>query len=181
MGPKTVAALEQDVRQRFGALAERALALYPHGDDAEAAQSGVQLARDRNVAALLLWAGQRTAQGQPVHAYLFEHAFPGNDAALYGAFHTAEVPYIFGTLDLPGVAISAADRQISDEMQDRWLAFMRTGDPNPTGASTSWRPASSDPHTIWRIGATDAEPAITTERLALFRDFVSQGGRLGMF
>lgn len=179
--PKTVAAFQQEVRKRFGALAERVLALYPHGSDAEAAQSGVQLARDRYISALLLWAEQRTAQGQAVYAYLFEQTFPGSDPALYGAFHSAEVPYVFGTVNLPDAKFTAADRRISDEMQNRWIAFMRTGNPNPGGTPVTWPRASADVKSILRIGAAGSGPAITSERLALFRDFVAQGGRLGFF
>jgi hypothetical protein len=66
-------------------------------------------------------------------------------------------------------------------MQDRWLAFMQAGNPNPPGASKAWLRADSNPRSIWRIGATEAAPLIEAERLALFRDFVAQGGRLGMF
>ena len=179
--PQTVADFDKDVRQRFGALAERALALYPHRSDAQAAQSGAQLARDRNVAALLLWAERRTAQRQPVFAYFFEHTLPGSDPGRYGAFHSAELPYVFGSLDLPGGAFSATDRRVSEDMQDRWLAFMHSGDPNPPGTSQAWPRADLDPRSIWRIGATEAAPLIDPERLALFRDFVAQGGRLGMF
>jgi para-nitrobenzyl esterase len=178
---KTVAAFEQEVHKRFGALSERVLAVYPHATDAEAAQSAVQLARDRYISALLLWAEKRTAQGQPVYAYLFEQTFPGRDAALYGAFHSSEVPYVFGTLSLPDVKFTAVDRQISEDMQNRWLAFMRTGDPNPPGTSPTWPRASSDVNSIWRIGAADSGAAITAERLKLFRDFAEQGGGLGFF
>jgi para-nitrobenzyl esterase len=180
-GPQTVDAFEKDVRQRFGRLADRVLALYPHPSDAEAAQSGAQLARDRYIAALLLWAEKRTAQGQPVYAYLFEHTLPGSDPARYGAFHSAELPYIFGTLKLPDVKFTAVDQRISDDMQERWIAFMRTGSPNPTGASSTWPRASSDLRSIWRIGTADSGPAIVAERLALFRDYVAQGGKLGFF
>jgi len=180
-GPQTVDAFEQDVRQRFGASADRVLALYPHRSDFEAAQSGAQVARDRFIAALLLWAEHRTSQGQPVYAYLFEHTLPGSDAARYGAFHSAELPYIFGTLNLPGVQFGTADQRISNDLQERWIAFMRTGSPNATGTNTTWPRASSDPQSIRRIGATDSGPAIGADRLALFRDYVAQGGRLGLF
>jgi para-nitrobenzyl esterase len=179
--PQTVATLENSVRQRFGALADRFLALYPHGTDAEAARSGAELARDRYIAALLLWAKGRTARGEPVYAYLFEHTFPGNDSAGYGAFHTAEVPYIFGALTLPGVTFTPDDHRVSDEMQQRWLSFMRTGNPNPGGGSTPWPDTGHAPPFVWRIGSVDSGPVIDAERLALFRDFLAQGGKLSIF
>jgi para-nitrobenzyl esterase len=180
-GPQTVAAFEKEVQERFGELAPRVRQLYPYRNDAEAAQSGAQLNRDRSIAALLLWAEQRTAQGQPIYDYSFERTLPASDPARYGAFHSAELPYVFGTLESPGLAASDTDRAVSAEIQDRWLAFMRTGNPNPAGVASRWRRASSDPASVWRIGAKEGAPSITAERLSLFRDYARGGGRLGLF
>jgi para-nitrobenzyl esterase len=179
--PQTVEALKKEVQQRFGELAPRVLQLYPHGNDAEAAQSGAQLNRDRCLASLLLWAEQRAAQGQVVYAYSFERALPAGDPVRFGAFHSAELPYVFGTLDMPGVAATAADRSISTEMQDRWLAFMRSGDPNPKRVAAKWQRANSDVSSIWRIGAGHGASFITADRLAVFREYAAKGGRLGLF
>lgn len=179
MLPKTVAAFEKEVRTRYGALADRFLASYPHGSDAEATRSAADLARERLVAALLLW-GERNGGAQPVYAYHFERTLPGIDPAMYGAFHTAEVPYIFGTMDLPDAKFTAEDRRISDAIQDRWIAFMRTGNPNLPGKTGSWSRTSSDPASVWRIAPADTRSLIDSRRLDLFRAFAAQGGRLGL-
>jgi para-nitrobenzyl esterase len=179
--PPTAAAFEKDLRQRFGALAERALALYPHGSDTEAARSAAELARERYIAALLFWAERRSAQGQPVYGYLFEHVFPGAESARFRAFHTAEVPYIFGAFDLQDVTFTDADRRVSDEMQDRWLAFMRRGNPNSKGGQHTWNQLGGASPSLWRIDPADTGTVISDDRLELFRDYVSQGGRLGLF
>jgi para-nitrobenzyl esterase len=177
--PKTVAAFEQGVRRRYGDLADRFLAAYPHGSDAEAALSAATLERDRHEAALLLWK-ERTGDVQPAYAYYFERTFPGIDPGRYGAFHTAEVPYIFGNMDLPDARFTAEDRAISNDMQDRWIAFMRTGNPNSSAQGPQWRRVSGDPASVWRIAPVDALPLIDAERLDLFRAFVAQGGRIGL-
>lgn len=179
--PKTSAAFEAEVRQRYGSFADRVLALYPHESDAEAARSSAQLTRDRYIAAMLLWAERHSNEKTPVYAYMFEHVFPGADPANFGAFHTSEVPYIFGALNLQDADYTDADRRISDEMQSRWLAFMRTGDPNPANAPTAWPRGSGDPSTVWRIDPADSAPLIEPARLALLREFSQQGGRLGLF
>lgn len=179
--PRTIAAFEAEVRRRFGALADRALALYPHATDAEAAASAVRIARDRRVAGMILWAEWRAAQGFPVYAYHFEHSLPGKDPAAFGAFHTAEVPYIFGAMPPGDVHFSPEDRALSETMQDRWLAFMKAGDPGMAHKGPRWRRATADPATIWRIGAADDKPLLDAGRLALFRAHSAAGGSLGLF
>lgn len=47
---QTAAEFEQSVRERYGAHADRLLALYPHASDAEAAQSAHTLIRDAYMA-----------------------------------------------------------------------------------------------------------------------------------
>ena len=178
--PQTVAAFKQEVEKRYAAVAERLLALYPHATDAEAARSGVRLARDRRAAGLLLWAERRSAEGAPVYAYQFEHVLRGADPALNGAFHTSEVPYILGALDFTGATFDATDRKVSDAMQDRWLAFMRTGNPAKARSLPKWRRATLDPASIWRIAPADAEPLLDAEKLSMFREYEAKGGKLGL-
>lgn len=179
--PRTKVAFEKDVRQRFGVFAERLLALYPHSNDEQAAVSGPQLARDRYVAALLLWSARRAASGQPIYAYLFERKLPGIDSGKFGAFHTADVPYVFGAMHLPDAKFTDDDRQISKEIQTRWIAFMLTGNPNRVSSQTTWQESKGEPDSIWRIGGSDPGPVIDPQRMAIFREYVAQGGKLGLF
>lgn len=179
--PGTIAAFEAEVHKRFGALAPRVLALYPHKSDEEAAASAQRLGRDRRVAGMILWGERRAAEGVPVFAYHFEHVFPGTDPARYRAFHTADIPYFFGALDLPDARFGERDRAIARSMQARLLAFMDSGDPGKGAASDRWRRVTSDPASIWRIDPADAEPLLDSERLALFRDHEARGGALGLF
>ena len=179
--PRTKVAFEEDVRKRFGAFADRFLALYPHSNDAEAAISGPQLARERYIAAMLLWADRRAASGQPVYSYVFEHRFPGVESEKFGAFHTADIPYVFGAMSLPDANFTNNDRQISSQIQKRWIAFMTSGNPNSKGDPVEWPQARGDPGSIWRIGATDTASVIKADRLALFREYVAKGGKLGLF
>lgn len=180
-GPQTVTAFEAEVKKRFGALADRVLKLYPHANDAEAARSGAQLNRDRRVAGLILWAERRKSEGVPVYAYHFERVFPGVDPARYGAFHSSEIPYILGAMSLPGVNFTAKDRQISGAMQDRWLNFMRSGNPNSAKVKVRWPQTTLDPASIWRIDPADSAPLLDAERLALFREYQAKGASLGLF
>ena len=61
--------------------------------------------------------------------YYFDRQRDGEMAATMGAYHGAELPYIFDTHDgwLP---TSQTDRQLTDVMQHYWINFATTGNPN---------------------------------------------------
>lgn len=177
--PATPASFEAHVRQRYGALADRFLAAYPHADDAQAAASMRLIGRDRYMAALLLWADRREKTGQPVQGYLFSHALPGPDAGRFAAFHTAEIPYLFGTLDRRLRPYADADEVITTALQSQVLAFMRDGRlPAPAARLTAASPR------VVELGQAVpiSMPAVSSaQRLQAFVDYDAAGGQLSMF
>jgi len=69
-------------------------------------------------------------------SYLFttrSTAFGG----LLGSCHALEIPFVFDTLDRPGVAMFTGDPpgagELAAAMQEAWIAFARSGDPNHDG------------------------------------------------
>jgi para-nitrobenzyl esterase len=84
----------------------------------------------------------RLAERQRPHAdqtwmYLFTWAKPAFDGRL-GSCHALEIPFVFNTLDAPGAsmftgAVTAEMRALAERMQDAWIAFARSGDPNTPG------------------------------------------------
>lgn len=176
-GPVTPATFEIMVRERYGQMAPQFLALYPHGDVASALQSTRDIARDRCNAGLIFWSEARgRASNAPLFLYRFDHRYPGPDSAFYRAFHSSEIPYVFGVLNAPGRVFTAKDRKIARKMQDVWLKFMRSGAPT----WRSFRPAEPMVMELGdRIGST---PAVSTpERLAAFRKYVAEGGKLSFW
>ncbi|WP_277983272.1 carboxylesterase/lipase family protein [Sphingomonas faeni] len=181
--PTSVSQFEAMVRKRFGAQAERVLGLYAHKTDAEATESSGILARDRYMASLILWTEQRTATaGEPIYRYLFTQHIPVARGPDFGAFHTAEVPYVFGNTDTKLRPYSAIDNKISRQMQNYWLNFARTGNPNGPGLP-NWRRAEVGTPTVLKLTApAEVAPAVSTpERLAVLRDYVAGGGALSLF
>lgn len=77
-----------------------------------------------------------TAAGQRVYVYRFDRVVPGKGAAELGAFHSLEVPYIFGSLGdrewlwLPS---TTDDASLSGLLQNYWTDFAKSGDPNAPG------------------------------------------------
>jgi hypothetical protein len=83
--------------------------------------------------------------GNNVYLYNFAHFANTDPVVKFGfdqyvdtthwASHMAEIPFVFGTLDVwdpndDTLPITADDYALSIELQTRWAAFAKTGDPN---------------------------------------------------
>lgn len=75
--------------------------------------------------------------GKPVYSYMFARLLPGDSA---GAFHSAELWYMFGTLDRCWRPFTEGDRELSREMLTAWTNFCKYGDPQGEDKSVSWLP-----------------------------------------
>jgi para-nitrobenzyl esterase len=94
-----------------------------------------------------------------------------------GAFHSDDIEYVFGTLDSrPDANWRPEDRQLSNQIQQYWTNFARTGDPN--GGAVSGIPALPKWPTYsaadnWQVmhldGTSEARPATDRARY-LFLD-----------
>lgn len=77
----------------------------------------------------------------PSYVYYMTHDLPGDD---WGAFHGAELWYMFGTLDRCWRPFDIEDYKLSSEMMDYWTSFMKTGVPS---GENEWRPhTKEDPY-----------------------------------
>lgn len=96
------------------------------------------------------WRGQlevaeaRAGAGAP--AWLYQTDFVSRGDPRRGAFHCIDVPLLFGTVDAAdaGTGDDADVRAVSRELQDRFIGFATSGDPNLPGAP-SW-PSYELPH-----------------------------------
>jgi para-nitrobenzyl esterase len=90
------------------------------------------------------------------YAYLVTWASPAMGGSL-GACHAIELPFVFGTLDKPGMAQFAGSGAEADRlcarMMDAWLSFAREGDPSAPGLPT-WRPYETESRATMLLGAT---------------------------
>jgi para-nitrobenzyl esterase len=85
----------------------------------------------RSWRAAIVEAELRAQQGSPAFAYQLDWKSP-EDGGKWGAFHTLDIPLMFGTLAAPGslTGTGADARKVSSTMQRALLAFARGGDPN---------------------------------------------------
>lgn len=77
---------------------------------------------------------------KPAYIYHFARPLPGDNC---GAFHSAELWYVFGTLKRCWRPFVAADYDLSNTMLDYWTNFMRSGDPNDQGLN-EWTPYTKE-------------------------------------
>ncbi len=100
------------------------------------------------------WSLLLESQGRkPAYVYLFSRDLPGEDnmqaggfGDMKGAFHSAELWYVFGTLGRCWRPMEAHDYELSEKMVSYWTNFAKTGNPNGEGLP-EWTPCtSSDKH-----------------------------------
>ena len=121
-------------RAEFGDYADKVLACYPAGSDAQALRSARDLFRETGFAwHTWAWARlqARTGQGR-VFAYYFDHRppYPAIPAMKdWGASHGCDIAYVFRHPE-PSTPWTAEDWALSDAIGAYWTNFAKTGDPN---------------------------------------------------
>jgi para-nitrobenzyl esterase len=129
--------LKKTANEEFGPNAAEFLRLFPGDSGAAAARSAAEFAADRfTVFSTWAWLDAQARTGhQPVYRYRFDRAPPTDVLGRKrGSFHSAEIPYVFGTFDSePQVPWTAEDRTLGELLHGYWTNFARTGNPNGPG------------------------------------------------
>ena len=81
------------------------------------------------------------------NVYYFTRNLPGDD---FGAWHSSELWYMFGTLDRCRRPWEKRDRELSARMLDYWTDFMKTGDPNGAGKQV-WKPCTREDPEVFEL------------------------------
>ncbi|MFA4987372.1 MAG: carboxylesterase/lipase family protein [Candidatus Brocadiia bacterium] len=125
---KTVAGYQILMKTLFKDNAEELLKLFPAKEDSDVAMA---INKFSTVAFFVVGArttARKAAKLQPqVFMYHFTRSFPR-----LGAFHAAEIPYVFGNLPA-AMANPQVDAALSQTMNSFWINFALSGDPNGQG------------------------------------------------
>ncbi len=170
--PQTKENYRAKVQQIFGAKSEDALKLFPDATEEQLKKSAGELASARFIAySTWKWIDmQSKTGGASVYRYHFEEAPPTQGGApSRGAYHSADIEYVFETLDWKKVAWTETDRRVSDQMSSYWTNFAKRGDPNGEGLP-KWPAYSPDQYSVMHIGPETHATADPVRSQYLFLD-----------
>lgn len=121
----------------FGEHVPEFLKQYPGETDAEAKRSAQDFTGDEFIAySTWKWIEMHQATAKtPIYRYQFDQAPPAADgsAGPGGAYHSAEIEFVFNVLSSKPLPWRAEDRKLSDLMSAYWTNFAKTGNPNGPG------------------------------------------------
>jgi len=153
--------------KHFGDKAAEFLKLYPAENDEQAKRSAQDLSGDQFIAfSTWKWLEMHGATGNStLYRYEFDDAPPapanaeatGGEAAPRGAYHSAEIEFVFGALASKNLPWRPEDKALSDLMSSYWANFARSGDPNGTGLP-GWPAYDSKQHySVMHLDAKSSE------------------------
>ena len=115
---------------------------------------------------------QHAAGGHPVYRYHFR-AVPPSKKQTAGAFHAAEIFYVFDS-PLPLVPVAADAHLLAREMGDRWFAFAATGVPDSPGREQWPAYDAGDPqHMVFDRPRSTVQPCPPQPGLDVMRERIA--------
>ncbi len=147
----TTDAFRARMTKDFPAIAADSLfALYPTDSAAQILRSWQSMMGDATLGAPARWsAALATKAGYSVFLYQFTRVAAGPLGRTLGAFHAAEIPFVYGIPadQMPRLwGASPNDAELSRMMSGYWVNFARTGDPNGAGLPVWSRYAPAGTH-----------------------------------
>jgi para-nitrobenzyl esterase len=171
----SVAAYRDAANKKYGPDADTFLQLYPAATDDQVPAMQKTAVRDQARVSIDLWSADQLKPSGEIYTYYFDRTLPWPEHPEFGAFHTSEVPYVFGTIDVTGHPIEKVDHQVSDAVSSYWINFAASGDPNAKSLA-DWPVYRPDAHVTMELGARmgPMPEAGTPERLALQIKYLAQ-------
>ena len=138
---------------------ERFFDAYP-ANDSTAGMAENAMWTDRSKIGTWIWAQMHhNASKKPVYSYIWDHAPPGQSQ---GAYHESEINYVLNNLyDTTSTPWAAADYSIAHTMNQYWVNFIKTGDPNGKGL-VDW-PATNARQDVQRLGDAFERVSVASE------------------
>jgi para-nitrobenzyl esterase len=158
--------LQTTATKEFPARADEFLKVYHVNDQEDESRVANDFAGDKFLV-YSTWAwleAQVKTGGSPVYRYLFAQPSPGDPfhPVSAGAFHSDEIEYVFGNLDLrKGATFRPEDYKLSDLMQTYWTNFARTGDPNG-GPAPHWPAYNATDN--WQVMRLSPDPGAAPDQ-----------------
>ena len=125
---------------------------YPTPGRADAQQSWINFNTDVSFTQPMnLWAQHMLKVSSPAYLYWWDWQPSIKGSRKYGAFHAAEIPYVFGNLNTFDIDITPQDQAFSNLMMDVWTQFAKSSNPSIEGV-IDWPAYTADGHQTAVIG-----------------------------
>jgi len=98
------------------------------------------------------------------YRYYFKHTYQLGPEAVLRAFHTAEIPFVFGTFSSLGYVPTPGESKLSETIQSYWGHFAATGTPTAAGAPLWEAYVASRDNAIVLDTTIEATDGIQTEK-----------------
>ena len=183
-GAETLEQYHESIRNEYGEHAAAFLETFPAATDEEARQARLASGTDATFGwEMRTWARMMETVSSPAYLYFFSRIPPAPDAERYGAYHTAEIAYVFDNF---GVSphpyanrdYTDTDRRLSDILASYWVNMAATGNPNAEGLP-EWPAYDSGADAALHVGDTiTVERGTRKDRLDFFdRYYAAQRGK----
>jgi len=175
--PHTRENFNAKLQQMFGDKAGEASKLFPAGTPDEMNRSAGEIA-GANFIAYSTWKWlefEAHTPGVKVYRYHFEEAPPVEGGGpSHGAYHSADIEYVFENLDWKKLPWTEADRRVSEQISSYWTNFAKTGNPNGDGLP-NWPQYAPSEFQVMRLGTkTQAAPDVARQQYLFFDSIASE-------
>lgn len=169
--------IRERIASTYGEFAPRALDAYGLSDGGEGNHDalfggpGPQWMTDTIQRCAAIMAADWHAQaGNPTWQYQFERSVPGGEAR--GAYHGADVPFVFGTLSArpDGPVYTDDDRLASERIRGYWTNFAKTANPNG-GDLPEWPQAGDGRYMAFTMEGPIVKSGLQAGPCGVYRDW----------
>lgn len=150
--PKTIEDYRKRVNPQYRDVIKEFDALYPVKSDEDIAAA--YLGSMRDIAFTLpmrTWARMTSTGRSKAYLYFFTRVPPNPNSKYLGAYHAAEIAYVFHNLNRQNALLQEIDFKLADVMSNYWVNFATTGDPNGKDLPR-WTPYSEDTEPYLDLG-----------------------------
>ena len=149
---KTVEAYRDFMQTRYRVAAPKLLELFPVAKDADVHDAMARILADSSfLMPARLVAGAAARENPHTYLYHFTRVSPLAESRHWGAYHAAEIPYVFGNIAVAPDRYDEKDQHLSEVMSAAWVRFATTGDPNGAGLA-KWPAYSQAADTYMEFG-----------------------------
>jgi para-nitrobenzyl esterase len=139
MTDMTAERFRSQARQRYNDRADEFLELYPADSDDDVIGAYIASAVDSGqLRGAVRWVRGMERVDSPGYLYYFTRVPPGPNSEILGAYHAAEIPYVFDNLHRSQRPYEDTDSRLSDIASSYWVNFAISGIPG--GAGLPWWP-----------------------------------------